>query len=88
MRFISDDNKVFNSKEECLEYENVLKKKEESERIRQEKLESDKKKRYQEIVELRKRLDLLENEYRQDYKDELERNINIDPLFYILSAMH
>lgn len=45
MRYISDDNKVFNSEQECLEHEKVLK----EEKIKREKLIAEKNKRKDEV---------------------------------------
>lgn len=56
MRYISDDGKVFNTEQECCEHEQQIKKAEEIERIRKEKLESERKNLMNQICQKRKEL--------------------------------
>ena len=85
MRYISDDGKVFNTEQECLEHQNTEKKRLEDKRIEKEKYERVKKERWEEI---NKHNEELMNEiasYEKDYgvricdgfyKTELEKMIH------------
>lgn len=66
MRYISDDNKIFNTEQECLEYENLLKKHDED-RIRKEKLERERPDRLKEINKKYDELQKLVSNYEKDY---------------------
>lgn len=66
MRYISEDNKVFNSEQECLEHENLLKR-HDKERIRKEKLERERPIRLKAINEKYDELQKLISEYEKDY---------------------
>lgn len=65
MRYISDDNKVFNTEQECYEHEQQIKKSEEA-RIKKEKLESERKILMNQICHKRKELrELTQTYYRK-----------------------
>lgn len=68
MRYISDDGKVFNTEQECCEHEQRIKKTEEAERIKKEKLESERKILMNQILQKRKEL----NELTQKYYDKFD----------------
>lgn len=63
MRYISDDGKVFSTEQECCEHEQQIKKAEEIERIKIEKLESERKKLMDQICQKRKELSALTKIY-------------------------
>lgn len=66
MRYISDDNKVFSTEQECCEHEQRIRKAKEDERIQKEKLESERKTLINQICQKRKEL----RELTQTYYDE------------------
>lgn len=63
MRYISDDNKVFNTEQECLEYEQNLK----NERLKREALEKKRKDRLDAINNKYQELQSLISEFEKDY---------------------
>lgn len=63
MRYISDDNKVFNTEQECLEYEQNLK----NERLKREALEKKRKDRLDVINNKYQELQSLISEFEKDY---------------------
>ncbi len=71
MRYISDDGKVFNTEQECCEHEQRLNKIKEDERIKKEKLESERKDLMSQICQKRKEL----RELTQTYYDKFDVTI-------------
>lgn len=67
MRYISDDGKVFNTEQECCEYENLQKKRLEEEKLKKEKLEMERKDRLNVINKKYEELQRLVSEYGRDY---------------------
>ena len=74
MRFISDDGKVFNTIDECTEYENKIKRKHEEERRKKEEeiarrneLKKKQQERYESIQKHKKELLNEIYEYQKDY---------------------
>lgn len=67
MRYISDDNKVFNTEQECCEHEQKIKKAQEEERAKKEKLESERKTMMDQICQKRKELMKLTEDYQNKF---------------------
>ena len=67
MRYISDDNKVFNTEQECCEHEQEVKRLQNEERIKRENLESERKKMLDEICQKRKELRKLTESYQNKF---------------------
>ena len=67
MRIIANDGREFDSVEECYSYEEKLEVEKIAEQEKQKKLESERKDRYVEIQELRKKIHSLEDNYSKDY---------------------
>lgn len=63
MRYLSDDGKVFNTEEECYEYEQKVK----AQKIKREKLENERNVRLEAINKKYKELQDLFSEYERDY---------------------
>ncbi|MCR2051050.1 hypothetical protein NSB25_27930 [Acetatifactor muris] len=63
MRYISDDNKVFNTEQECCEYEQNMK----SQRIQKEQLERERQDKLCDINKKYEELQKLLSEYEKDY---------------------
>lgn len=63
MRYISDDNNIFNTEQECYKHEQRIKKAQEEERYRKEKLESERKSLMDQICQKRKELSELTQTY-------------------------
>ena len=64
MKYLSDDNKkVFTSEQECLDYENAILK----EKLEKERKAKEKQSRYDEIIELDKKLSEKIKSYEKDY---------------------
>lgn len=59
MKYLSEDGKVFDTEQKCVEHENLLKEKAEEQRIRREQLEEERK----------KLLDNINNKYASLQKD-------------------
>lgn len=72
MRYISDDGKVFNTEQECCEYENRIKREKEEELKRKEKLEMERKNRLDIINKKYEDLQKLIADYQKDYSVRLE----------------
>ena len=74
MRFVSDDGKVFNTMDECTEYESTLKRKQEEERRKREEeiarkneLKKKQQERYESIQKHKNELLNEISEYQKDY---------------------
>ncbi len=78
MRFLSDDGKVFNTEQECLNHENFLKKKVNEERIKREKIEKERKDRLDNIKKTYEELEKLISEFYSDYN--IKRELHIAPV--------
>lgn len=63
MKYISDDGKVFNTEQECCEYEQNV----EQERIKKEKLEMERQNRLDSISKKYEELQNLLSEFERDY---------------------
>ena len=63
MRYISDDGKVFNTEQECCEYEREI----EVEKAKREKLEKERKSRLDAINKRYEELQTLLSEYEKEY---------------------
>lgn len=76
MRYISDDNKVFNTEQECLNYEKSLA----TEKEKKEKLLAEKEQRLTEIRGVYKEFLDLYQKYREDYHEPIVfgRDIGVD----------
>lgn len=68
MRYISDDGKVFNTEQECCEYEQKI----EAERVKRDKLEIERQNRLDSINKKYEDLQKEISEYRKDYGTRLE----------------
>lgn len=68
MRYISDDGKVFNTEQECCEYEQKI----EAERVKRDKLEIERQNRLDSINKKYEDLQKEISEYRKDYDTRLE----------------
>lgn len=70
MRYISDDGKVFNTEQDCLEHENSVKKRIEEERIKKEQTEIERKELLKVLKEVNNLYSTLEEkvcEYEKKY---------------------
>lgn len=67
MRYISDDGKIFNTEQECCEHEQQIRKAEETERIKKEKLEYERKNMLNQICQKRKELMELTKNYENKF---------------------
>lgn len=76
MRYISDDNKVFNSEQECLNHEKSLA----VERERKVKLLSEKNKRRDEVKKLGNDFVKLHNKFVDDYGEEIAFDSDLESL--------
>ncbi|GEM_PF-6089816 len=76
MRYISDDNKVFNSEQECLEHEKVLN----EEKTKREKLIAEKNKRKDEVVAAYDNFTELLKKFTDDYDEPMFLNNLTYPL--------
>lgn len=76
MRYISDDNKVFNSEQECLEHEKVLN----EEKTKREKLIAEKNKRKDEVTKAYDSFTELLKKYTDDYDEPVLLNNVAYPL--------
>nr|WP_024835527.1 hypothetical protein [Clostridium sp. 12(A)] len=65
MRYISDDNKVFDSEQECLDHEKVLN----EEKFKREKLVAEKNRRQEEVIKSYKEFSDLLKRYSNDYDE-------------------
>lgn len=76
MRYISDDNKVFNSEQECLEHEKVLS----DEKTKREKLIAEKNKRKDEVIAAYDNYAKLLKKFTDDYDELVPLNSITYPL--------
>ena len=72
MRYISDDGKVFNTEQECCEYESRIRREREEELKRKEKLEMERQNRLDAINKKYEELQKFISDYRKDYGVRLE----------------
>lgn len=72
MRYISDDGKVFNTEQDCCDYENRIRREKEEELKRKEKLEMERQNRLDIINKKYEELQKLITDYRKDYGVRLE----------------
>lgn len=79
MRYISDDNKVFNSEQECLEHEKVLN----EEKTKREKLIAEKNKRKDEVVAAYDNFTELLKKFTDDY----DEPVSLDSITYPLDRL-
>ena len=63
MKYISDDGRVFDTEQECCKHEQQIRKAKEDERIKKEKLESERKTLMNQICQKRKELSELTQTY-------------------------
>ena len=87
MRYISDDGKVFNTEQECCEHEQQIKKAEETERIRKEKLESERKTLMDQICQKRKELSELTQKYYDKFGVTMIGSLPLSKYLKILDEM-
>lgn len=85
MRYISDDGKVFNTEEECLDHENSEKKRVEEERIKKEQFETERKELLKEVKGLYGALEQKVQEYEVKYG--LGKKVYFAPFYDILSML-
>lgn len=79
MRYISDDNKVFNSEQECLEHEKVLN----EEKSKREKLIAEKNRRKDEVVAAYDNFTELLKKFTDDY----DESMVLDDFSYPLNSL-
>ncbi|MEY8352514.1 hypothetical protein AALB39_04065 [Lachnospiraceae bacterium 54-53] len=82
MRYISDDSKVFNTEQECLEYEKALA----SERAKKEKLLAEKNRRSDEVKKLGNEFIELHKKYVKDYGEEISFDSDLESLASLYST--
>ena len=82
MRYMSDDNKVFNSEQECLNHEKAIA----TERAKRERLLTEKNKRSDEIRKLGDDFIKLHNKFVEDYGEEITFNNDLESLASFYSA--
>jgi vacuolar-type H+-ATPase subunit I/STV1 len=91
MRYISEDGKIFDSEEICLQHEREERERVEKERARIEKLEKEKDSRYEEILAKERELDELIKKFKQDYGSSIFSRISnpnsVQSLLNMLSMM-
>lgn len=83
MRYISDDGKIFNTEQECCEYEQKLK----EERIKKEELQKKQKERYDCIRKHHKELMDEIHSYENDYKSCVFSKSYYDGLLRFISEL-
>lgn len=81
MRYISDDGKVFNTEQECCEYEQQI----EKNRQRKEKLEMDRQNRLDDINKKYEELQNMLSEYVKDYG--VRQRPYVAPFYEILDML-
>lgn len=81
MRYISDDNKVFNTEQECCEYENQIRQNKENE----EKLRAEKQKKLNIINRKYEELQNLLSEFEKDYG--VRQRPYVAPFYEILDML-
>lgn len=84
MKYISDDGRVFNTEYECCEYEQHIKKAKENERIKKEKLESERKDLLNQICQKRKELRELSKIYYDKFGVIMEEYLSFGEFLKIL----
>lgn len=86
MRYVSDDGKVFNTEQECVEHENLLKKKANEQRIKREKMEAERKKMLNNINT--KYASLQKDVYEYEKKFGAKHNANFIPFHELAEILH
>lgn len=81
MRYISDDGKVFNTEQECCEYEQRVKK----QRTKRERLEKERQDRLSTINKKYEELQKLLSEYEKDYG--VRQRPYVAPFYEILDML-
>lgn len=84
MRYLSDDGNVFNTEQECCEYENNLRHIEE-ERIKKEKLEEERTSRLSIINKKYEELQNLISEYEKDY--DVKQKTYFAPVYELINML-
>lgn len=85
MRYISDDGKVFNTEQDCLEYENSEKKRFEDEKIKKEQFEAERRKLLKEVQDLYSTLEGKVREYEKKYG--FHQKVYFTPLYDIMDML-
>ena len=83
MRYISDDGKVFNTEQECLEHENSVN----EERIKTEKLKKEQNNRYNKIKEHYEELMKEISSYEKDYNTRVFRGFYTNGLSHLITEL-
>ena len=83
MRYISDDNKVFNTEQECLEHEKTLATK----KAKQEKLLAEKNRRSDEVKKLGNDFIESHKKYMNDYGEEISFDSDLESLASLYSSI-
>lgn len=86
MRYISDDGKVFNTEQECLEHENLKRKMLEEERIKKERLEKERANRIEAINKKYEELQKLISEYGKDY--DIREEFHFVPAYELMNMLY
>lgn len=86
MRYISDDGKVFNIEQECLEHENSEVRRVEEERIKKEQFEAERRKLLKEVQDLYSTLKGKVQEY--DKKYGFHQKVYFTPLYDIMNMLY
>lgn len=81
MRYISDDGKVFNTEQECREYERGI----EVEKVKREKLEKERQSRLDTINKRYEELQTLLSEYEKEYG--VRQRPYVAPFYEILDML-
>lgn len=81
MKYISDDGKVFNTEEECCDYEQRI----EMEKVKREKLEAERKNRLEEINKKYDELQDMLSEYEKVYG--VRQRPYVAPFYEILDML-
>ena len=81
MRFVSDDGKVFNTEQECCEYEQKLRK----EKARMEQLEKERQDRLETINKKYEELKNLLSDFEKDYG--VRQRLYVAPFYEILDML-
>lgn len=85
MRYISDDGKVFNTEQECLEHENYEKRKAEEELLKKEQFEAERKQLLKEINDEYKVLQEKLREYAE--KTDMKQRFSFVPFYDIVDML-
>lgn len=83
MRYISDDGKVFNTEQECCEYEQKI----ETERVKRDEFVKKKKERYENIQKHHKMLMDEIHDFENDYNSHVFSGIYYDGLSQFISEL-